>query len=278
MRFAFVAALAALTLWAAAPARAASTGEAVEFQAGKLAIKAMLFKPDGPGPFPAVIGMAGCEGLNNSSGALLTRYRDWAERLEKAGFATLFPDSLGARGIANQCRNRASVLHTNRERVADADAARDWLQQQPFIKPEHISLVGWANGGIAVLWSVRPHIGENRGKPDFRSAVAFYPGCNRLEATAWSARVPTLILIGSADDWASARKCEKMVANARGRSAKVTLVVYPGAYHDFDDAKRPVQMHTGNAFSVDGSGRVHTGLNASARADAFKRVPQWLAR
>jgi dienelactone hydrolase len=69
-----------------------------------------------------------------------------------------------------------------------------------------------------------------------------------------------------------------MIAGARGRSARATIVVYPGAHHGFDLPSRAVQMHTGYAFSVDGSGRVHTGINPNARADAFKRVPHWLER
>jgi dienelactone hydrolase len=69
-----------------------------------------------------------------------------------------------------------------------------------------------------------------------------------------------------------------MVAGARGRSAGTSLVVYPGAYHDFDHPNRPVQVRHGYAFSVDGSGKVHTGTNVPARNDALKRVPEWLAR
>ena len=30
--------------------------------------------------------------------------------------------------------------------------------------------------------------------------------------------------------------------------------------------------------SLDGSGRIHTGTNPAARADALKRVPAWFAR
>src|SRR5712691_11227728 len=89
------------------------------------------------------------------------------------------------------------------------------------------------------------------GASDFRSAVAFYPGCSRLENTAWSARIPTLILIGAADDWTAAQPCERMVAGARGRSARASIVVYPGAYHDFDHPNRPLQVRTGIAFSAD---------------------------
>jgi dienelactone hydrolase len=90
--------------------------------------------------------------------------------------------------------------------------------------------------------------------------------------------VPTLILIGAADDAASPLDCERMVAGAKGRSARIAIVVYPGAVHDFDHPNRPVQVRTGYAFSADGSGRIHTGTNAVARADSLKRVSQWLAR
>jgi dienelactone hydrolase len=258
----------------------AAPAETVEFKSGDLNIKAWLFKPDGVGPFPAVVGMHGCEGLLAPSGALAGRYRDWAERLGRAGFAVLYPDSLGARGIENQCRNRASNLRTSPDRISEANAARDWLQEQSFIKPDRVSLIGWSNGGTSVLWTVRRHasVVAKDGKPDFRSAIAFYPGCTRLESIAWSARVPTLILAGGNDDWSAARQCEKMAANARGRSARVSVIVYPGAYHDFDHPNRPLQIRSGYAFSVDGSGRIHTGSNPAARNDAHRRVLHWLAR
>jgi dienelactone hydrolase len=120
--------------------------------------------------------------------------------------------------------------------------------------------------------------GPGGSGPDYRSAVAMYPGCRRLANVAWSARVPTLILIGRADDQASAAICQQMVAGTRGRSARVSIHVYPGAYHDFDHPSRPVQTRTGLAFSVDGSGRGHSGTDATARADALRRVPEWLKR
>ena len=90
--------------------------------------------------------------------------------------------------------------------------------------------------------------------------------------------MPTLILIGRADDWTPAAACEQMVAGARGRSARATLIVYPGAHHGFDRADYPLRELTGLASTADGSGRAHVGTNPAARADALKRVPQWLAR
>jgi dienelactone hydrolase len=269
-----------MTIWAGS-ALAAGNPEAVEIpqkESGRL--KALLFRPDGQGPFPAVVGLHNCTGLRNSAGVMGARYRDWGERLAKSGFVVLLPDSNGSRGIGSQCSVRARSLRNDRERVADADAARVWLQAQTWVAADRVSLLGWSSGAIAALWAVRvrPQPPAKEGGPDFRSAVALYPGCRRLSNAAWSARVPTLILIGRADDQASAAICQQMVAGARGRSARVEIHVYPGAHHDFDHPSRPLQTRTGLAFSVDGTGRVHSGTNPAARADALKRVPAWFER
>ncbi len=251
--------------------------EQVEFRDGDMTLKAIVYRPEGTGPFPAVIAMHDCSGLTNASGAVASKYREWAQLLVRDGFIVLFPESYSSRGISNQCAARNRPIRADRERVADAVAARRWLAQQPDVRADHISLLGWSNGGSSVLWTVRPQRKADE-KPDFRSAVALYPGCHRLDSTAWSARVPTLILIGADDDVASPQDCEHMVAGAKGRSARIMITVYPGAFHDFDHPNRPPQVRTGYAVSADGSGRIHTGTNAAARADSLKRVPQWLAR
>jgi dienelactone hydrolase len=54
-------------------------------------------------------------------------------------------------------------------------------------------------------------------------------------------------------------------------------VAYPRAYHDFDNAEQPLHELHGLAFTGDGSGNAKAGLNPAARADAFKRVPEFLA-
>ena len=256
----------------------AGTPEQVEIPYSDGNLKAWLYRPEGAGPFPAVIGLHGCAGVNVTARPPASRYQDWGQRLADAGFAILYPDSYGSRGLGPQCRVSSRAVRADRERVADADTARRWLQSQSWIIPERISLLGWSNGAIATLWAVRPRISVKNSGPDVRSAIALYPGCRRLNETAWNARVPTLILIGGADDWTSPAACEQMVAGARGRSARISFVVYPGAYHDFDHPNRPVQLRSGYAFSVDGTGKVHAGTNPVARADAIKRVQDWLSR
>lgn len=256
----------------------AAAFEKIEFGVGEYRLHAQLFRPAGAGPFPTVVAMHGCGGLLDASGRTRAQYVDWGEKLSAQGMAVLFPDSFSSRGLGSQCRVRSRTVQPFRERVADAQAARSWLQAQDWVQKDRISLLGWANGGIATLWAVRPRVAPKDSQPDFRSAVTLYPGCRRLGDSAWSTRIPTLILTGAADNWAPVRDCEQMVAGARGRSARATIIKYRNAHHQFDRENLPPMELRGLAFTPDGSGRAMIGSNADARADALRRVPQWLKR
>ena len=242
------------------------------------ALRALLFKPDGQGPFPAIIAIHGCGGLSESAASIRATYTAWADFLMKAGYAVLFPDSYGSRDLGPQCAVRERRIRASRERVADIAAARRWLIEQSWVKRDRISLLGWSNGSNSLLWAVRPALAARDGGPDFWAAVAFYPDCGRNSRLSWSARVPTLVLIGAEDDWSSARECQQMVEGAKGRSALARIVVYPGAYQGFDSDNLPFQERTGVATSRDGSGRVHVGANPAAREDARRRVVDWLGQ
>lgn len=269
-------AIALLLLGAAQAAFAAPVPSQVEIPSGNMTLRAELFKPEGDGPFPAVIALHGCGGLAGRSEPVLPRYRDWAERLVKNGSAVLLPDSYGSRGLGPQCRVKERRLTARRERVVDILAARQWLMQQPWARHDRISLLGWANGASALLWAVRPQLLWRNTDPDFRSAIAFYPDCRLSAGLGWSARVPTLLLIGARDDVSSPSACRQMVDGARGRSALTRIVVYPGAYHDFDSA---LQVHA-VAGSSDAAvpERGHVGGDPQAREDAEKLVAGWLSR
>ena len=211
-----MAVLLALAGLGAATFAAAAGPERVDILPGEGVLNATLYRPSGDGPFPAVIALHGCGSLADRSGSIVPHYQDWGERLAAAGFVVLFPDSHGSRGLRSQCRVREGTVRVRRERLADAHAARRWLQSQSWVAADRISLLGWSSGANTTLWAVRPRAQVRDGKPDFRSAVAFYPGCRRLRDQAWSARIPTLILIGTADDWTPASACQQMVAGARG--------------------------------------------------------------
>lgn len=269
-----------LTVSAASPVAKAAPLPAslqvdIPFASGTL--HAQLFKPDGDGPFPTVIALHGCGGLGGHSEPVQPRYRDWAERLLKAGHAVLLPDSYGSRELGPQCRVKERHVLARRERVADVMASRQWLTQQPWAAQDRISLLGWANGASAVLWAVRPQLSSHSLTPDFRSAVAFYPDCRTSSGLGWSTRIPTLLLIGARDDISSPAACRQLVDGARGRSALTRIEVYPDASHDFDRADLPLHA-IGSAQDAAVPERGHVGTDEQARADSQRRVAEWLAR
>src|SRR6266853_2391571 len=272
-----VAFLTLLTLAFAADAAPTPSPRQIDIPLSSGTLHAQLYKPDGDGPFPTVIALHGCGGLGGHSEPVLPRYRDWAEQLLKAGHAVLLPDSYGSRELGAQCRVKERRVLARRERVADITAARQWLVQQEWVARDRISLIGWANGASAVLWAVRPQLSSRAIEPDYRSAIAFYPDCRISSGTGWSARVPTLLMIGAKDDVSSPPACKQMVDGARGRSALARIVVYPGAYHDFDRPNFPLHAIAGTSDAMVPE-RGHLGTDPEARADSQKRVTEWLAR
>jgi len=262
--------IAAALLLLSTAAHAQAPLQWVNFPSGSQSLRGALYLPPGAGPHPAVIALHGCGGLAVRG----ARVRDWVATLNGAGFAVLFPDSFGSRGLKSQCNVRPRTVRATRERIGDAQAALAFLQSRAGIKANAISLLGWSNGGSTIISSVKNHRRPSGGT-DFARAVAFYPGCQFEQKRGdWSSRIPVLILTGGADDWTPAAPCVDL---AKGHG-NASIQVYPGAYRNFDDPNRPVTVRTGIAYSADGSGRVHQGADPAARKDSIARTLQFLAR
>lgn len=219
-----------------------------------------LARPAGAGPFPAVIAMHGCAGLWSRTNEIGARESDWSTRLVAAGYAVLLPDSFRPRGLNALCNDRERSL-TPRGRAQDALGARDWLAGQGYVDAGRIGLIGWSNGGSTVLHAANDPAAAGPG--GFRAIVAFYPGCRVILRRGWSAKVPTTILHGLADDWTPAVPCEELARQGGAR-----FVGYAGAFHDFDHPSLPLRERRA-AFSQRPDGLVTIGTNAAAREQAI---------
>ena len=220
-------------------------------------INGFLTKPDGPGPFPAVVHLHGCGGLPDDAKTGATNHF-WSERLAAWGYVVLVVDSFTTRGIDNSCSGESAP------RAADAYGALAWLARQPTVDANRIAVIGFSAGAIATLSIAEARdfeLFENEAEHGFRAAIAFYPACMSDNAM----KIPTLILIGELDDWTPARACRAWTARRTGGSP-VRLIVYPGAYHSFD---------------VPRAGRRYFGhwleYNAAAAAMAADEVKRFLA-
>ena len=199
--------------------------EAVTFKGpGELVLKGRLTKPNGDGPFPAIVLLHACRGITAYSEA-------WAERLVKWGYLVLQVDSLEPRGLTNDCGAPPQI--SMETRLADAYATRSYLTGLQFVDSNRIGAMGWSYGGGTVLSAVSTPIGNKKRENYFKAGIAFYPRCREERA---SLEAPLLVLIGSRDDWTPTDTCESMkkIWSKKGVSHELILKIYSGAYHGFD--------------------------------------------
>jgi dienelactone hydrolase len=267
-----------LALVCAAPAYAQTR---VDVPAGDVTLPGLLHRPEGAGPFPAIVAMHGCAGMFARNGSVNARDADWTRRLGAEGYVVLQIDSFGARGLRETCTMRDPPVRPERQRAADAHEARRYLRNLAYVRGDRIGLMGWSNGAMAALNAIDAHNpGRNAAGPsdDFAAAIAFYPGCVALrdKLPAWRGTVPLLMLLGELDNWTRPGPCQTLAARARTISAPIETVVYPGAHHDFDAPDTPPRERR-NVGSVTG-GTVTIGTNPEARADALVRAPAYFER
>lgn len=243
-----------------------------------LTVPAWEYRPEGPGPFPAVVLFHGCHGVSASN-------HEWARWLRDRGYVALVVDSWGARGIGHDCDADAPEV-PNTARFDDAVGALRLLHSKPYVDRARIGAIGWSNGGvfsIAVINGPSLERARRRGvtlpEPGFAAAVGVSPGgCYSLVNELVTR--PLLVLMGDADDWTIPGPCVEMVDNMRRRGADATIVLYPGAYHYFDvtGQKLTYLAEVGNRNKPGECCGATVGFDASAFADARARVADFFGQ
>jgi dienelactone hydrolase len=189
-------------------------------------IQGYLAKPDGAGPFPAVIVLHGCAGMHDTTKQKL------ADELVAWGYVVLLVDSYATRRIDHACMSGAFAMFVRR--WPDAYGALAFLARQTFVDPQRVAVVGFSAGARVTLSVAETNSFEQFVPPGsnlrFRAAAAFYPPCKQAMARPG---IPTLIFIGALDDWTPAADCSDKVASWGNDGPPVELVVYPGAHHGF---------------------------------------------
>jgi dienelactone hydrolase len=189
-------------------------------------IEGHLAKPDGAGPFPAVVALHGCAGMHD------TTRRRLADHLVAWGYVLLLVDSYATRrGMDHACTSAAFATFVRRR--PDAHGALIFLGQQGFVDPQRVAVIGFSAGAWVTLAAAEPNPFEQFEPPSrlrFRAAAAFYPPC---KVAMLRPAIPTLIFIGAADDWTPAAECTSIIERWGTDGPPVELIVYPGAHHGF---------------------------------------------
>ena len=223
-----------------------------------------LFKPSTTGRHPAVIMLHGCSGVYSYSDpakGIATLYREWGDRLVRAGYVALLVDSFTPRSAAqNECGGTISVSEVN-DRPYDAYAGLKYLVSKSYVSATKIGLLGWSHGGSAGMAAMDAT--RFNASASFKAAVEFYPGCGLYNAfgglsqSTWKPYAPSIILIGSADTVVSPSYCQTRVSRAQMLGAtSVSITLFNNAHHSFDMARQ-----VSSSFTQD-------DVNAKTAADA----------
>ena len=291
MRHTSVAILFLFTCAFAACAGTASTSSIATTTASGTAdrIPISVMKPDGPGPFPAVVIAHDCSGLGMQSSGAPGR---WGRELVGRGYAIVIPDSFSTRGFPDGVCTDASPRRTDvspAHRARDAYAALAHARTLPFVDGKRVGFMGGSHGGSTTLASMLAAEGDTdplaRDKrAGFAAAVALYPACAPA-ARVWQNAsgvyrpiAPLLILIGEKDDWTPAEPCKRLAEAAQRAGYPVAIKIYPGAHHSFDSTNPVRYVPTRINSNAPGGRGATTGGDPAAWADAIREVVAFFGR
>jgi dienelactone hydrolase len=202
-----------------------------------------IYKPTGPGPFPAVVLVHQCHGLRLSARnwaniSMLT----WAKEAVAKGFVVLVLDSLGPRGADMVCFGPKGGVTLPRGTL-DALQAAEHLRKFDFVDPDRVSLIGLSWGGIIGLLANSKMWAETLS-PGRRlaAAVALYPKCapatppNEAPFNLVNLDIdrPIAVLVGEKDIDQPASDCISRLEPLKASGAPVEWTIFPQATHCWD--------------------------------------------
>jgi dienelactone hydrolase len=202
-------------------------------------IDALLLRPKGGGPFPAVVILPACGGMTGNV------TENWPRFLNGIGYVTLSVSNYKSRGYGN-CAEWTNRNERRRAIVRDAYSALEYLTGQGFVDPTRIAVMGFSEGANAINLVMFGKRVRNRGKGAFNAAIAFYGRCNRLRRYSGD-DTPLMQVVPELDE-KRAKLCIAM-----GRTTPMSVKVLKGAYHAFDnsDFSRMREDHIGNTMMYD---------------------------
>src|SRR5262245_39240428 len=178
-----------------------------------------LARPEGDGPFPAVVVIHEIFGLNDN-------IRDIAQRFAQQGYVALAVDLFAGRNrVACMFRFFAGILFNSLDHsgIHDLKAALSWLAQQPGVDGARLGAIGYCMGGsFAVAWACA----DNRLK-----AIAPYYGLNPRPLAAVARACPVVGSYPESDFTAAHGR--KLDAELDTYAIAHDIKIYPGAKHSF---------------------------------------------
>lgn len=210
----------------------------LDAHAASLLPHATVVRPEGDGPFPVVLQLHGCGGIQ----PMQIRY---AETARAAGVAAMVVDSLAPRGIGRreaQLTVCTGLRLRGAERAVDLLAMLQWVRGQPWTDPARIAVAGWSHGA----WAIMDAMSGARDEPEtavllaaVKLAVLIYPYAgppSRTTGHGWGDNRPKVrALLGGRDAVVGTVLPKRALKRLTADGLDATTLLMPDATHCFDD-------------------------------------------
>jgi dienelactone hydrolase len=183
-----------------------------------------LFKPEGEGPFPAVV-------IFHSCGGLRSEIHDWVKASLAQGYVALVIDALEPRGVQINCYPPLKVSWSRLTK--DAFDALEHLRKLSFVDSKRIGLIGFSQGAMVGFRASSAEVAKGYPAGDRFAAVAsLYGGCPGF--LRYDTDRPLLALMGELDNETPPSACVPILDGLKSVGAPVEWHIYPGTTHCWD--------------------------------------------
>jgi dienelactone hydrolase len=218
-------------------------GHAYIDRAEKVWVPARLYMPASPASkVPAMIIVHGIGGLYTRDGKKRA-YWEYAEMLAANGVAALVVDTHGARGVGVSGQLGSTEVSVYAF-AADAFAAADILRTHPRIDGSKVGIMGFSKGGMTTLLATDQRFADSlsRDKARFGLHIAIYPGCQNYPEHLQPTKAPVKFMLGEKDNYTGISGCYEIEDKLKAAGTPVTVEVFKGAYHAWDEDVRPYRV------------------------------------
>jgi carboxymethylenebutenolidase len=194
----------------------------VTYRSGDETVHALLYKPAGEGPFPALVVIHEWWGLNDW-------VKEQADRYAQQGYVTLAIDLYRGQ-VATTPDQAHEIMRGVPEDRAQRDllAATTYLRSQEFVNGKRIGVIGWCmGGGYALDLAI--------ADPKLKVAVINYGHLASDDATLKKIHASVLGIFGGQDRGIPPADVKKFEKQMKALNKKVDVHIFPDAGHAFEN-------------------------------------------
>src|SRR5579864_9060003 len=208
-----------IAVFAASPA-------SVSYKSGDETVHALIYAPEGKGPFPGIIVIHEWWGLNDW-------VKEQASKLSAQGYVALAIDLYRGK-VATTPEEAHELMRGLPEDRAKRDlhAAFEFLKSQSNVKKDRIASIGWCMGGG---YSLDVALQE----PTLAADVINYGHLATDSEALKKINAPILGLFGGQDHGITPDDVHKFEQQMKSLGKKIDVTIYPDAGHAFENSTRP---------------------------------------